>query len=184
MARIEAVSDAAATPDQEAALKLVTRAWGQPWNITRAMAHNPAILEGFMALHGTLGRAGLSKQDREVICMEMARHNGCHYCVPAHRCATDQAGVDKVLIERIARGETLEGNERPAVLQRLVRRLLETGGKLGNEEFDSYQAAGFDHGQMIAVVADIAHCTLTNMFNRLAQTELDDFLEPYQSPFT
>ena len=34
--------------------------------------------------------------------------------------------------------------------------------------------------QMIAAVAEIAHCTLTNYFNGLADTDLDSFLERFR----
>ncbi len=71
--------------------------------------------------------------------MEMARANGCHYCVPAHRQAARNLGVDPDLIERVARGETLEGTVRPAVIQRLVRRLVATKGKLKDQEFRAFQ---------------------------------------------
>jgi len=33
---------------------------------------------------------------------------------------------------------------------------------------------------MIAAVAEIAHCTLTNYFNRLADTNLDPFRERFR----
>ncbi len=70
----------------------------------------------------------MTPEDREVICMEMAYSNGCHYCVPAHRQVARNLKVDLETIERVARGETLEGDARPAVIQRLARRLVATKG--------------------------------------------------------
>jgi AhpD family alkylhydroperoxidase len=112
--------------------------------------------------------------------MEMARANGCHYCVPAHRYASRQAGVDAGMIERVAQGEALEGNGRKAVIQRLVRRLVATKGKLPDKDYAAFLDDGVTPPEMIAVVAEIAHCTLTNFFNRLADTDLDPFLEDYR----
>ncbi len=112
--------------------------------------------------------------------MEMAYSNGCHYCVPAHRQAARNLGVDLDTVELIARGETLEGESRPAVIQRLARRLVATKGKLTDAEFQSFGDQGVTVAQMIAVVAEIAHCTLTNYFNRLADTDLDPFLERFR----
>ncbi len=60
--------------------------------------------------------------------MQMAYSNGCHYCVPAHRQVARNPGVDVGMIERVARGKTLEGDARPAVIQRLARRLAATKG--------------------------------------------------------
>ncbi len=84
------------------------------------------------------------------------------------------------MIERVARGETLEGSARPAVIQRLARRLVATKGKLTDQEFRAFQDQGVTVPQMIAAVAEIAHCTLTNYFNGLADTDLDPFLERFR----
>jgi uncharacterized peroxidase-related enzyme len=163
-------------------LKKVKQQWGSSWNMTSSMAHNPAVLEGFLSFFNAIDNSGLNKIDREVICMEMAYSNSCHYCVPAHLYTAHQQGVDKDMIEQIADGGTIEGNSREAVIQRLVRRLEETKGKLSDEEFQAFQDQGVAIPEMIAVIAEIAHCTLTNFFNRLADTDLDPFLEKYRIP--
>ncbi|MDH3473354.1 MAG: carboxymuconolactone decarboxylase family protein [Rhodospirillales bacterium] len=180
MARIEPLDPDKADAKTRALLDELGLRWGETWNISRGLAHNPAVLEAFMALNAALDRSGLSPTDREVICMEMARANGCHYCVPAHRSASRQAGVDAAMIERIAQGEALDGDGREAVIQRLVRRLVATKGKLADEDYAAFLDDGVAPPEMIAVVAEIAHCTLTNFFNRLARTELDPFLEDYR----
>ncbi len=83
------------------------------------------------------------------------------------------------MIERAARGETLEGDARPAVIQRLARRLVATRGKLTDEEFRSFQDQGITVPQMIAAVTEIAPCALRNYFNRLANTDPDPFRERF-----
>ena len=177
-ARIPPIDESRADAETRETLALIRREWGSSWNITNAMATNPAVVAGFFALWQAIERSGLTSTDREVICMEMAVQNGCHYCVPAHRYVAREAGIDADLIDRIARGETLDGDDRPAVLQRLVRALLATKGQLSDQDFAGFREAGITEAQMIAVVAEIAHCTLTNTFNRLADTELDPFLQP------
>lgn len=167
-------------PKAAAGLAKVTAVWGESWNITNGMAQNPAVLEGFMGLWDGQARSGLSPLDREVICMQMAVLNGCHYCVPAHRFTTAQQGLDKVLIERIATGETLDGASRPAVLQKLVLAIVKEKGELSDVEFENFIDAGLSLSEMVAVVGEIAHCVFTNYFNRLAKTELDPFLMPHR----
>jgi len=115
----------------------------------------------------------LSVEDREVICMDMAVQNGCHYCVPAHLGMAQSRGVDMTLIRAIARGDLLKGDSRAAKLQRLTRRLVATGGALTDAELAQAHTDGFDHVQLVAILAEIAHCHFTNSFNRLARTELD-----------
>ncbi|GAB5437898.1 carboxymuconolactone decarboxylase family protein [Falsiruegeria mediterranea] len=137
------------------------------------MAHNPAVLDGFLSFWAALDQSGLSAEDREVICMDMAVQNGCHYCVPAHLGMAQARSVDMVMIEQIAQGALLSGNSRAAKLQGLTRRLVETGGQLSDGELEQARADGFDNAQLVAIVAEIAHCHFTNSFNRLARTEPD-----------
>ena len=180
MARIGPADEGDLDPHAKEILDGLHGEWGRPWNISRGLANNPAILDVFIALQAGLEKGGLSPEDREVICMEMAYSNGCHYCVPAHRQVARNLKVDHEMIERVARGETLEGSARPAVIQRLARRLVATKGKLTDEEFHAFLDRGVTVPQMIAAVAEIAHCTLTNYFNRLADTDLDPFLEKFR----
>ena len=182
MQRIPAVVKDAETPDQAAAQARVAKMWGRRLNISDAMAHNPAVLEGFLSFWAALDNCGLSAEDREVICMDMAVQNGCHYCVPAHLGMAEARGIDMDMIRRIARGDLLEGDSRPAQLQHLTRRLVETGGRLSDAELAQAHADGFDDGQLVAIVAEIAHCHFTNSFNRLAGTEPDTHFPDWPEP--
>jgi uncharacterized peroxidase-related enzyme len=169
--RIPPVADE--TPEQAEVQKRVAQMWGRTLNISDAMVHNPAVLDGFLSFWAALDQSGLSAEDREVICMDMAVQNGCHYCVPAHLGMAQARSVDMVMIEQIAQGALLSGNSRAAKLQGLTRRLVETGGQLSDGELEQARADGFDNAQLVAIVAEIAHCHFTNSFNRLARTEPD-----------
>ncbi|WP_133057677.1 hypothetical protein [Falsiruegeria litorea] len=93
--------------------------------------------------------------------------------MPAHLGMAQAREVDMAMIERIARGGLLEDDSRAAKLQRLTRRLVETGGALPDVELAQARDDGFDNAQLVAIVAEIAHCHFTNSFNRLARTEPD-----------
>ena len=108
MARIPPVDETAADEATKRALSQVRDAWGTSWNMTAGMANNPAVLKAFFEFNRRLDSCGLTATDREVVCMEMARASGCHYCVPAHRYVARKKGVDAAMIEAVARGETLE----------------------------------------------------------------------------
>ncbi len=170
MQRIPPVTNASETAPQKTARDKVRAVWGQSLNITDTMAHNPAVLEGFLTFWSALDQSGLSHEDREVICMDMAVQNGCQYCVPAHLKMSTARKLDMAMITRIAQGELLTDDSRAARLQRLTRRLVETGGKLEDAELAQAGADGFDNGQLVAIIAEIAHCHFTNSFNRLANT--------------
>ncbi len=179
MARIEPVQEEAADDEARALLEKVRRDFGRSWNVFGGLANNPAVLEGLLALSAAQGKSGLSDAERELVSIEMSRANGCHYCVPAHRFVAAELGFDREAMDMAARGEDLPEGHPDAALLRLVRRLAETRGKLGDEEFKAFQEQGVTPAKMIAVIGEMAVCTVTNTFNRLAQTELDDYLAPY-----
>lgn len=161
------------------------RKGGQAWNVTGVIANAPAVLAMMDHVWACLGQTSLSRADRELIAMQMAVLNGCHYCVPAHRyVAREEAKLDPdtvAQLERVACGETLPAGNRLATMQRLVRRLISTRGGLDEGEYAQFVATGVTPQQMIETIAEIAHCTVTNFTNRLAGTPLDPFLEKYRS---
>lgn len=179
MARIEPVKEDEADDEAKALLVKIRTDFGRSWNVFGGLANNPAVLEGLLALSAAQGRSGLSDAERELISIEMSRVNGCHYCVPAHRFVAAELGFDREAMDTAASGEELPGDGPDAVLLRLVRRMTETRGKLEDDEFQAFQDQGVTPEKMIAVIGEIAVCTVTNTFNRLAQTELDDYLAPY-----
>jgi len=173
--RIPALDPNALTDDQSGALAVISGIWGEPENIGLTMLNNPEVARGFMGFWQAIQHSGLSRMDHEVICFEMAAQNGCHYCIPAHRFSAKRHGLDLTLLERIAAGDELEGEARPAVIQRLVRHLVDLRGGLDDAEFAAARAQ-FSNAELTAIVADIAHCMFTNIFNRLARTEIDPHL--------
>ena len=179
MTRVPPLDPETASTPVRALLDDVDRLFGRSWIITRVMAHAPALLATMITLWERFATSSLSDMDREIIAMEMAVANRCHYCVPAHRYAARQRRLDLAPLEAIARGETLSAG-RPAVVQALVRRLVETRGALSDDEFRMFQEQGITASQMIDTIGEIGHCTITNYMNRLAKTPLDDFLEPYR----
>ena len=183
MQRIPVLKQNKATQEQQEALQNVRRLWGRDLNISSTMAHNPCVLRGFLSFWSALDESGLSHEDREVICTEMAVLNECHYCIPAHLNISQARRVDLEMIRKIARGESLTGNSRAAKLQALTRKLVETGGKLSDEDLSKARADNFDYAQLVAILAEIAHCHFTNSFNRLVNTTPDAHFPPHPNDF-
>jgi uncharacterized peroxidase-related enzyme len=176
----------ASDADDETAILLNRRErkWGKSFNVAKVIANAPAVLKIMDTSWDTLDQTSLSISDRELIAMELAVSNGCHYCVPAHRYfAYEESKFDAHTIdqlERVSNGETLSEDGRLATVQKLVRRLEATRGGLSDEELENFQEQGVTPQQMIETIAEIAHCTVTNFTNRLAQTPLDEFTKKYR----
>ncbi|MEZ5980639.1 MAG: carboxymuconolactone decarboxylase family protein [Planctomycetota bacterium] len=54
---------------------------GRVWRITHVMAPNPKVLEASMALYRAImfGESPLSRAQRELVAVVVAKTNGCHY---------------------------------------------------------------------------------------------------------
>jgi len=164
------------TPDAEArdALARMRALWGNDWMIARIMANSPSLLNAFAAFWEGLQNSSLEPEDREIIALEMAATNDCHYCKPAHLMLARHQGIPDAEIKSVLSGGT-PSDSRARLIQNATRRLLETRGRLTDQEFRDFQNQGLTERQLIEVVGEIAHCTLTNYLNRLAQTDLDPF---------
>lgn len=64
----------------QALLEAVKKQIGIVPNLFRVIGNSPAALEGFLGLHGALGKGTLPAQTRERIALAIAEINGCSYC--------------------------------------------------------------------------------------------------------
>ncbi|MFV2033312.1 MAG: carboxymuconolactone decarboxylase family protein, partial [Gammaproteobacteria bacterium] len=99
------------------------------WNVFEGVANNEATLRGFFSLSDSINQ-GLTSLEHEVIAIELARFNGCGYCLPAHRFVCHQLGVEQADIDTMTRGELLAHQPQLMAIQQFVRVALDRKGKL------------------------------------------------------
>jgi uncharacterized peroxidase-related enzyme len=91
-------------------------------NVFRVMAHNPEMLEAFLALNATLPRTELNGKLRELAYIKTSELNGCDYCLHHHRALGKKAGLNERQINESAQSETSDAYDD---LQREVMRYAE-----------------------------------------------------------
>lgn len=98
--------------DQEAAEKIkpvfegMEKKLGVVPNVFRAMAHNPEMLEAFLALNATLPKTKLDGKLRELVYIKTSELNGCDYCLHHHRALGKKAGLNDRQVAETAQVET------------------------------------------------------------------------------
>ena len=98
--------------NQEAAEKIkpvfegMEKKLGAVPNVFRAMAHNPEMLEAFLALNATLPRTKLDGKLRELAYIKTSELNGCDYCLHHHRALGKKAGLNDRQVAETAQFET------------------------------------------------------------------------------
>lgn len=176
MPRIPIVDRDAIDTDTRALLEAISGA--QRWNVFEGIANHPPTLRAMNALRTAID-AGLDTREQEVLAIEIARYNGCGYCLPAHRYVCHEIGMDAGDIEALTRGELLEHAPDLRLLQQFVRAILECKGHLGDDAFAEFQGRGLDAEKMIVILAEIALYTLLNYYNRLAGSEIEPEVQPH-----
>jgi uncharacterized peroxidase-related enzyme len=91
-------------------------------NVFRAMAHNPEMLEAFLALNATLPKTKLDGKLRELAYIKTSELNDCDYCLHHHRALGKKAGLNDRQVAETADFETSDAYDE---LQRQVMRYAE-----------------------------------------------------------
>ena len=91
-------------------------------NVFRAMAHNPEMLEAFLALNATLPKTKLDGKLRELAYIKTSELNGCDYCLHHHRGLGKKAGLNDRQVAETAQFETSDAYDD---LEREVMRFAE-----------------------------------------------------------
>lgn len=140
-------------------------------NLLRTMAQSPAALEAYLGFSGALANGRLSATDRELVALAAASENSCDYCASAHTALGKMAGLHQAVMQQIVAGGELDG--RNGALVKLVRKIIIQQGVLSDTDLEDFLGAGFDHSQLVEVIAVTALNIFTNYFNHIAATEID-----------
>jgi uncharacterized peroxidase-related enzyme len=138
----------------------------------RLVANSPAALEGYLGMHGALGKGALPAPTRERIALAIAEINDCNYCLSAHTyLARKLAKLDDAEIAANRAGTS--GDAKAAAAVRFAVSVARERGHVLQEDLAAVRAAGYDDAQIIEIVQHVALNTWTNYLNEVAQTDID-----------
>jgi hypothetical protein len=171
MARLKIMSRDDAPPAAQPTLDGVTRQLGFTPNFFAVLANSPAV----MAINGTL-EAGLGKtldaKTREGIALTTAGVNGCEYCTAAHTYTGHKfAHLSAEDIASAKLGQADDAKLDAAL--RFARAVAATRGRVSDTDLAEVRDAGYDDGQILEIVANVAKSFLTNMINNVTRTDVD-----------
>lgn len=153
-------------------LHAVQKQLGSVPNLFRVVGNSPAALEGYLGLHGALGKGRIDARTRERIALTVAEENACSYCLSAHTyLGKNVAKLDDAELD--ANRDASSSDARAAAALRFARSVVRQRGHVSGAELEAVKAAGWDDGQVLEIVAHVALNTLTNYVNSVAETEVD-----------
>ena len=168
--RISALSNEQVTQPAARILESVERAVGMVPNLHRTLAHAPAALQAYVATASALSAGSLDAKLRESLAIAVGALNGCQYCASAHTTIGRGAGIDDTELSRNLRGES-ESKKVGAALA-FAKALIEQRGALATSDLEKVRAF-FSDEEIVEIVSHVGMNMFTNMFNVLAQTEID-----------
>lgn len=160
----------AVKPELEAAQS----AYGSIPNLYRGFATNPATLKIYLGFNELLQQHGvLTPVEQQVVYLTASAENGCTYCVGAHSVLADMAKMPELTLTELREQKTLSDSKLDA-LRKLTLSAMQHRGWLPEQTLADFQKAGYQQQHVLEVLTIIAQKTLSNYYNHIAQTPLDD----------
>jgi len=151
----------------------IRAAVGKVPNAYADMGSNSAVtLEAALMLDGALRKSSLSARDIETIKLAVSEVAGCDYCLAAHTLVARKLGLDDATTLALRRA-TPSSEDKLDALAHFVHTLVTTRGTTPVEVVEAVKAAGYSDTQIVDTMLAIASITLTNLFNRVNDSELD-----------
>ncbi|GMW02503.1 MAG: alkyl hydroperoxide reductase AhpD [Candidatus Hydrogenedentota bacterium] len=144
---------------------------GKVYGMYKCMANSPAVLEGFLALSGAMGRTSLPVKLREQIALLLAEENECTYCLAAHTAGAMKAGLTEAQTIQSRMGQGID--EKSDAVLRFAQRMLDTLGHVSDDDVNALRAAGVTDQELVEIVSVVCLNIFTNYFNHIMDTPSD-----------
>lgn len=147
-------------------------------NLLGEFAGVPPALEAYIALSELLEKTSLSPLEQQIVVIAVSVANGCDYCVAAHTAGLRMANFDAGQIEAARSGRSLD-DPRLEALRSFTTTVVEKRGHVDEEDLESFLEGGYSKEQILEVLVGVAMKTLSNYTNHIAETPLDEELQPF-----
>ncbi len=161
-----------AVPEAAEMLKDSQNGFGMIPNLHAVMAEAPKVLEAYKYLGDAFSQTSLTREEQNVIWLEINVLNECHYCVPAHTAIAYGAKVPEDVVEAL-RNKTPIADQKLESLRQFTRKVVSERGRISETDVESFLDAGYTKQNVLEVVLGATHKTLSNYINHIAATPLD-----------
>lgn len=159
------------------ALQTLRQAFGLIPNLAATMAGSPPLVSSFVAVFGQFAGGTFSGGERQILLLSNAVANSSAWAVAFHSTMALKEGIDPYEVNAV-RNRTSPRDPRLAALSLLTRTLIEKRGHLDALDVKAFIAAGFEHGQLLEVIAGLAVSTMANYTGNIAAPPLE---EPFRA---
>ena len=171
MQRLNSVNPQVATGRTKELFDMVQQAFGMIPNTARVMANSPAVLDSFLAFSTEMGGAGIGTKLHNQLKLTTSETNSCSYCTSILSVVAPSAGLtaDDILAGRTGNS----GDRRTKAALAFASDVLESRGKVSNQQLTAVRDAGCGDSDIVEIVASVVLGCFTNFLNNVADTDLD-----------
>lgn len=145
-------------------------------NMHAIMAESPVMLKAYKEIGKIFSESSFTTIEQEVIEMTINQVNGCTYCVAAHSYFDRSSKFPKEILMALVENKPLD-DSKLQTLRLFTRAVVEKRGWLSQEEIESFYSAGYSKDQLLQLIVGVAHKTISNYLNHIAETPIDKQFE-------
>ena len=156
-------------------LEATKKGMGMIPNMYATMANNTALFDAYSHSYKTFrANAGFTPQEQEIIFLSIAFENDCDYCMAAHSFVADKMSKVPIEVTDAIRNNTKIEDAKYRALSTFSRLMTSKRGNPTPEEIEEFLAAGYTENHILGVIAGIGIKTMSNYFNHVFNTSVDD----------
>lgn len=163
MSRVQLIDSSNTTPNRQALLEQVHKAFGATPNMFKAVANSPAALKSMWGSFGALGSGVLGAKLGEQIAVAIADKNRCEYCLAAHTVLGKGAGATPEEMSAAQAGQSADPKTAAALTFAL--KVVNNRAQVNNEDVAQLRSAGFEDEHIVEILAHVALNIFTNYVN-------------------
>ncbi len=171
MQRLNSVNPQVAQGRTKDLLDTVQQAFGVIPNTAKVMANSPAVLDSFLAFSTAMSGAKIGPKLHNQVKLTTSETNSCNYCTSILSAVAPSVGLSAADILSGRTGNSEDRRTKAALT--FAHHVLESRGKVSDQELAAIREAGYGDDEIVEVVASVVLGCFTNFLNNVADTELD-----------
>lgn len=145
-------------------------------NMHSIIADSPILLKAYKELGVLFNKTSFTPVEREIIEMTINKSNGCSYCIKAHSYFDRISNFPTDILNALISNTPFEDNKLES-LRLFTQTVIDKKGWILQKEVEEFLAAGYTKTQILELLVAVAHKTISNYVNHIADTPIDKEFE-------
>ncbi len=165
VSRLSTLAENELQPETLEALEAV-RMNGRLAEVYLQFANSEAALRAYLQMEQALSAGSLNEREIEAVKLRVSQLTGCDHCLSVHTFKAGKAGFSAEQILALRRGDAM-GEVRIDCLIELVTTLMQTPGRLADEQLQQARDIGLTDENLVDLTMVISTIHFTNLTNHI-----------------